>query len=77
MAKGEISDWELTYTDWNLQQQPLRETLCALGNGYIVTRGALEEMNVGEFHYPGTYLAGGYNRLKTELVPRDINNPPV
>ena len=61
MAKRHIQDWELTYTDWDPQQQSLREALCALGNGYLVTRGAFEEVHAGGPHYPGTYLAGGYN----------------
>ncbi|HEX5580333.1 MAG TPA: glycosyl hydrolase family 65 protein, partial [Gemmatimonadaceae bacterium] len=33
------------------------------GNGYVVTRGAAEEYAAGGPHYPGTYLAGGYDRL--------------
>ncbi|MEB3282973.1 MAG: glycosyl hydrolase family 65 protein [Lyngbya sp.] len=74
MMPEKISDWELTYTDWNSQQQPLREALCALGNGYIVTRGAFEEVNAGGCHYPGTYLAGGYNRVETEIAGHIIEN---
>ena len=38
----------------------LREALCTLGNGYFATRGAAEEADADEIHYPGTYLAGGY-----------------
>lgn len=44
------------------------ETLFALGNGYFVTRGAASESQANDdIHYPGTYLAGGYNRLTTVL----------
>lgn len=74
MAQREISDWKLTYTDWDPQQQPLREALCTLGNGYIATRGAFEEINAGGPHYPGTYLAGGYNRLETEIAEHVIES---
>ena len=74
MMPQKITDWELTYTDWNSEQQPLREALCALGNGYIVSRGAFEEINAGGSHYPGTYLAGGYNRLETEIAGHVIEN---
>ncbi|MGA8017660.1 MAG: hypothetical protein WCA42_02215, partial [Desulfobacterales bacterium] len=42
------------------------ETLCTLGNGYFCTRGAAEEAEDDGIHYPGTYIAGGYNRMKTE-----------
>lgn len=74
MAERKTRDWELIYTDWNPQQQPLREALCALGNGYIVTRGAFEEVSADKTHYPGTYLAGGYNRLETEIGDHVLEN---
>ena len=74
MTGRETRDWELIYTDWNPQQQPLREALCALGNGYIVTRGAFEEVAAGGAHYPGTYLAGGYNRRETEIADHMLEN---
>ena len=51
-----------------------REALCALGNGYFVTRGAAAENDADEVHYPGTYLAGGYNRLETEIAGHCIEN---
>jgi len=66
--------WTLTYDEWKPQQQPLREALCTLGNGYFATRGAAEEVKAGGLHYPGTYLAGGYNRLESEVSGRIIEN---
>jgi alpha,alpha-trehalase len=68
MANRQITDWELIYTHWEPAQQSLREALCALGNGYFVTRGAFEEVHAGGPHYPGTYLGGGYNRLRTDIA---------
>jgi alpha,alpha-trehalase len=68
MTNRQITDWELIYTDWDPDQQSLREALCALGNGYFVSRGAFEEVHAGGPNYPGTYLAGGYNRLKTDIA---------
>jgi trehalose/maltose hydrolase-like predicted phosphorylase len=41
----------------------VRESLCTLGNGYLATRGAAPEHRADGVHYPGTYLAGCYNRL--------------
>jgi hypothetical protein len=32
------------------------------------------ESEADTIHYPGTYLAGGYNRLKTEIAGRVIEN---
>ena len=69
-----MSGWKLTYDTWNPDQQPLREALCTLGNGYFATRGAAEESQAGTPHYPGTYLAGGYNRLTTEVKGRLVEN---
>ncbi|MCO6436593.1 MAG: glycoside hydrolase family 65 protein [Phycisphaerae bacterium] len=66
--------WFLTYDGWDPQAQPLREALCTLGNGYFATRGAAEEVQAGGKHYPGTYLAGGYNRVESEVSGRIIEN---
>ncbi|MBT3181580.1 MAG: glycoside hydrolase family 65 protein [Deltaproteobacteria bacterium] len=69
-----MSKWALTYDSWKPEQQSLREALCVLGNGYFATRGAAEESSADEINYPGTYLAGGYNRLKTKISDRFIEN---
>jgi trehalose/maltose hydrolase-like predicted phosphorylase len=74
MRNRETGEWELVYTAWDPEEQPLREALCALGNGHLVTRGAFEEVRAGDSHSPGTYLAGGYNRLETEIAGRVIEN---
>ena len=42
-----------------------REALTTLGNGYLGTRGTAPESGRSAVHYPGTYLAGVYNRLES------------
>jgi trehalose/maltose hydrolase-like predicted phosphorylase len=69
-----MSGWKLVYEGWKPGEEPLREALCTLGNGYFATRGAMELVEAGGVHYPGTYLAGGYNRLTTEIAGRVIEN---
>ena len=69
-----MDGWSLVYEEFNPQQERLRETLCTLGNGYFATRGAAHEAEADNTHYPGTYLAGGYNRLSTEIGGRTIEN---
>jgi alpha,alpha-trehalase len=69
-----MTSWSLRYDGFDPEREGLRETLCALGNGYFVTRGAAAETGADDFHYPGTYLAGGYNRLRTEVSGRLIEN---
>ena len=69
-----MSDWFLIYDGFDPAREGQRETLCTLGNGYFATRGAAHEANADSTHYPGTYLAGGYNRLQTEIEGRTIEN---
>ena len=57
-------DWVITYNEFSPVLEEQRESLCALGNGYFCTRGAAAESHDDGVHYPGTYLAGGYNRVQ-------------
>jgi trehalose/maltose hydrolase-like predicted phosphorylase/beta-phosphoglucomutase-like phosphatase (HAD superfamily) len=66
--------WSLTYEGFDPERQGLREALCALGNGYFVTRGALPEARADGVNYPGTYVAGLYNRLQTPIAGRTVEN---
>ncbi len=70
----EESAWWLEYDYFDPDEEGLREALCTLGNGYFATRGAAPESRADGVHYPGTYLAGGYNRLKTEIAGRVVEN---
>ncbi|MDN3686687.1 glycoside hydrolase family 65 protein [Cyclobacterium jeungdonense] len=67
-------NFSIVYEGWKPEKQKLREALCTLGNGYIATRGAAEESRSDDVNYPGTYLAGGFNRAKTELSGKMIEN---
>jgi trehalose/maltose hydrolase-like predicted phosphorylase len=69
-----MNGFEIIYYEWDPAKQKLREALCTLGNGYFATRGAAEESIDDGINYPGTYLAGGYNRAKTEISGRVIEN---
>ncbi|MDX5348756.1 MAG: glycoside hydrolase family 65 protein, partial [Hymenobacteraceae bacterium] len=69
-----MDNWKIIFEKWVPEEQPLREALCTLGNGYFATRGAMAECGAGGVHYPGTYLAGGYNRLKSEVSGQIMEN---
>lgn len=71
---AEQTDWIVRFDGFDPKQERLRETLCTLGNGYFATRGSAEETPADAVHYPGTYLAGGYNRRKTEIAGRPLEN---
>lgn len=64
--------WE--YEGYRPAEERLRESLCTLGNGYFATRGALPECAADDVHYPGTYAAGCYNRLTSEVAGRRVEN---
>ncbi|MBN1277326.1 MAG: glycoside hydrolase family 65 protein [Deltaproteobacteria bacterium] len=69
-----MGSWNLVFNTFEPENEPLREALCTLGNGYFATRGAWAQSDAGDVHYPGTYLACLYNRLKTEIKGRTIEN---
>lgn len=69
-----MSDWQLSYEGFSPEDERLRETLCTVGNGYFATRGAAPEAVSDGVHHPGTYIAGVYNRLATEVAGRLVEN---
>ncbi|MBN2236482.1 MAG: hypothetical protein JW729_02920, partial [Bacteroidales bacterium] len=70
----EANDWSIAYHDYDPIKEKSRESLLAVGNGYFGTRGAMEEIVADEKHYPGTYIAGLYNRLESPIGDRMIEN---
>lgn len=69
-----MNDWLFVYNGYRPEEEGRREALCTLGNGYFATRGTAPDCTADEVHYPGTYLAGGYNRLTTAMAGRKIEN---
>lgn len=69
-----MNGWKLVYDNFDARQEALREALCTLGNGYFASRGAAPEATADDIHYPGTYIAGCYNRLQTEIAGEVIEN---
>jgi alpha,alpha-trehalase len=69
-----MGDWSLVYETYDPKAQGLHEALLTLGNGFFCTRGAFAFESAGDTHYPGTYLAGGYNRASTPIADREVEN---
>jgi beta-phosphoglucomutase family hydrolase len=65
-----VGPWLLAYEGFDPAHEGHREALTTLGNGYFATRGAAPERIADGVHYPGTYLAGVYNRLISEVQGR-------
>ncbi|MBD3344777.1 MAG: beta-phosphoglucomutase [Chitinivibrionales bacterium] len=72
--KKRTKEWDLTYTEFNPQEEKLRETLTTVGNGYFGTRGCFESERTSENHYPGTYIAGVFNKVPSIVHGKEIFN---
>ncbi|GHC84218.1 glycoside hydrolase family 65 protein [Streptomyces flavofungini] len=70
----DLPDWTWEYEGYDPAQERLRESLCTLGNGYFATRGAAPECAADAVHYPGTYAAGCYNRLTSDVAGCKVEN---
>lgn len=70
----EAGPWMLSYEGFDPAIEGRRESLFALGNGYVGTRGSAAEAVADGIHYPGTYLAGGYNRRTTVIAGRAVEH---
>ena len=71
---GAGSSWRLTYDGFAPSEEGRRESLCTVGNGYFATRGAAPEASADDVHYPGTYVAGCYNRLESIIEPGTVED---
>jgi trehalose/maltose hydrolase-like predicted phosphorylase len=69
-----VTEWTLRYDGYSPREEGLREALCTTGNGYFATRGAAPELAADGTHYPGTYIAGCFNELRTEVAGRTVEN---
>ena len=69
-----MTTWRVEYEGYEPGEELLREALCTLGNGYFATRGAAPEAAAGTTHYPGTYVAGCYDRLSSLVAGRTVVN---
>ncbi|MGW3485465.1 trehalose-phosphatase [Rhodococcus indonesiensis] len=59
--------WTMFFDGYDPSTEKLREALCTVGNGYFATRGCAPESRADGVHYPGTYVAGIFNRLDDEV----------
>jgi len=66
--------WRLAYEGSGPVREGVREVLCAVGNGYLVSRAAAPESRADGVHYPGTYLAGCYDRAVSVVDGRTVVN---
>ncbi|MEV7282152.1 glycoside hydrolase family 65 protein [Streptomyces sp. NPDC093111] len=66
--------WTWSYDRYEPVREQLVEALCTLGNGRFATRGSSPECRADGRHYPGTYLAGCYDRRVSVVVGERVEN---
>jgi len=69
-----MTSWMIGFDGYEPGDEGRREALCTVGNGYFATRGAWTGSIADGTHYPGTYLAGCYNRLTDDVDGRTVDN---
>jgi trehalose/maltose hydrolase-like predicted phosphorylase len=69
--------WTFVIEGWDPADEGRREALCTLGNGRFATRGAAPESRADGVHYPGTYAAGCYNRLRDDIGGQEVENESI
>ncbi|MCX6178713.1 MAG: HAD-IA family hydrolase [Chlorobiales bacterium] len=77
VSEKSSSSWSLEFDGFDSTQEGIREALCSLGNGYTTMRGAAPWSVADAIHYPGTYFAGIYNRLRTGIAGRMVENEDI
>src|SRR6476620_3848197 len=72
MGEAMAGRWSHVFVDGPIAGVGRRETLCGLGNGYLGVRGVEPEHDADGVHYPGTYAAGCFNRLRDSIGGDDV-----
>ncbi|WP_150461538.1 beta-phosphoglucomutase family hydrolase [Nesterenkonia ebinurensis] len=65
-------NWVLSYDSFEPLQEPTREVLCHMANGYWGTRANYPGTSADATHYPGNYIAGVFNRLNTDIMGKTV-----
>lgn len=66
--------WKIVYHGFDPEQEGHREALLTLANGYMGVRGCRPERGDDGVHYPGTYVAGLFNRVVSHINGRDLEH---
>ncbi len=66
--------WTWSFNGYDPKRERLVEALATLGNGRFATRGSAPEQPADAVHYPGTYAAGCYNGLASDVAGHQVWN---
>ncbi len=74
-AEIEHAGWHLEYYgSYSGKRQYGQESMQTIGNGFFGLRGSYVEAKACDDYYPGTYVAGVFDQLTTNINNRDIVN---
>ncbi|XNY99909.1 beta-phosphoglucomutase family hydrolase [Micrococcus luteus] len=65
--------WVLRWDHFDPASEGTREVLCTLANGYWGTRGSIPGTRISSVHYPGSYMAGVFNRLTSQVQGKSVD----
>ena len=68
-----VTEWTLRYDGYSPREEGLREALCTRERLFR-HRGAAPESAADGTDYPGTYIAGCFYELWTEVAGRTVEN---
>ncbi len=69
--------WLLAYRGVDPATEGAREALLAVGNGVLATRGSMCHERSDGTHYPGTYVAGTFDRLTSVVEGRERSDESI
>ncbi|PWG01079.1 glycoside hydrolase family 65 protein [Levilactobacillus bambusae] len=73
--KRNYLQWHLDYYgEYTAKRNYGQEAMLTIGNGYFGLRGAYVEAHADTDNYPGTYIAGVYDKNITNVNGRDVEN---
>ena len=68
-------EWRVSYFDYPKGKEEYSiESLLTIGNGFFGLRGTTPEMSITDSHYPGTYMAGVFNTVSSNVEGTTIEN---
>ncbi|GAA4330666.1 glycosyl hydrolase family 65 protein [Pigmentiphaga soli] len=65
---------DICFDRYDREEEGQREALLSLGNGYLSVRAASTASDADDWHYPGTYCAGLYDRAASHVNGRRVEN---
>ncbi|MEM1282687.1 MAG: hypothetical protein AAGG81_03955 [Chlamydiota bacterium] len=74
MNDSNLSNWSLIFFDHAPADEPLRDSLCILGNGYFLSKGVCWKSQLSGASSPASYLIRKNSPLQALSISTDLNH---